>query len=286
MSNTKRSSASFTRGFTLIELLVVISIISLLIAILLPALGAARNAARNTLCLANLRQVGVAVHAYADSHRSQMPYAQIPGVKEWSHSISGFMEGENQRASDAPIFSDAMRCPAGPTADLNRTQFSVHPRVFRLQPGTPDPLRNYAAPLKVTLESERQPSTLFIVADAAVDANGGAWSSFSPATVRAALPDGTPTTQTYWSPGVSTNMRAVKFQNPTLSINDPANAGTDHLPTDGAAADDGTFTSAANGQRAYAFRHGGTTANFLMWDGSVSNKAPSAFLNLNVLTSY
>jgi prepilin-type processing-associated H-X9-DG protein len=50
----------------LIELLVVISIIALLIALLLPALGAARDAARNTLCLANLRQVGISQQIYAN----------------------------------------------------------------------------------------------------------------------------------------------------------------------------------------------------------------------------
>ena len=55
-------------AFTLIELLVVISIIALLIAILLPALGAARDAARQTMCSAQLRQVGILQHVYANDH--------------------------------------------------------------------------------------------------------------------------------------------------------------------------------------------------------------------------
>lgn len=52
------------RGFTLVELLVVISIIALLLAILLPALSRARDAAKSTVCLANLRTLGLASQVY------------------------------------------------------------------------------------------------------------------------------------------------------------------------------------------------------------------------------
>ncbi|MEM1213147.1 MAG: prepilin-type N-terminal cleavage/methylation domain-containing protein [Planctomycetota bacterium] len=60
------------RGFTLIELLVVLSIIALLIAILLPALQSAREASRATLCLSNMRQIGIASTLYATDHDGTM----------------------------------------------------------------------------------------------------------------------------------------------------------------------------------------------------------------------
>lgn len=56
------------RGFSLVELLVVIAIIAILMALLLPAVQQAREAARRTHCRSNLRQLGIAIYNYHDSH--------------------------------------------------------------------------------------------------------------------------------------------------------------------------------------------------------------------------
>ncbi len=91
-----RSLRSTSRlGFTLIELLVVIAIIAILVALLLPAVQQAREAARRSQCKNNLKQMGLAMHNYHDTHNC-FPFAHFVGtdlnVSGWGVQILPFIE--------------------------------------------------------------------------------------------------------------------------------------------------------------------------------------------------
>ncbi len=145
------------RGFTLIELLVVIAIIAVLVAMLLPAVQQARAAARTSQCRNNLKQIGLALHNYADSHRQfppsstsdveqggWIPNPQSRHIHSWHSMILPFLEKSavyaqidfnlsSMDAANRPAASQQIavyRCPSytGPTFSdsPSYTRFSAH----------------------------------------------------------------------------------------------------------------------------------------------------------------
>ena len=74
----KRTPHRTSQAFTLIELLVVIAIIAVLAAVLLPVFFSVRGKARQTVCVSNMRQIGLAISLYAQDADDLYPYGNDP----------------------------------------------------------------------------------------------------------------------------------------------------------------------------------------------------------------
>jgi prepilin-type N-terminal cleavage/methylation domain-containing protein/prepilin-type processing-associated H-X9-DG protein len=87
------------RGFTLVELLVVIAIVGVLVALLLPAVQAARSAARRIACANHLKQIGLAILNYEDSHKEFPPAYTTPTGFGRSYYITRYAGGDQPDGS-------------------------------------------------------------------------------------------------------------------------------------------------------------------------------------------
>jgi prepilin-type N-terminal cleavage/methylation domain-containing protein/prepilin-type processing-associated H-X9-DG protein len=131
--------ARFGDGFTLIELLVVVAILAVLLGLWLAGVQRAREAANRVQCLNNLKQIGLALHAYHDV-QGTFPHAydaralfrnpsRVPATwggtdfivtQSWATLILPFIEQDNLAASGYASYHDQhirlYACPSDPRA--------------------------------------------------------------------------------------------------------------------------------------------------------------------------
>ena len=139
------------RGFTLIELLVVIAIIGLLTALLLPALASVLEAARAMQCKTNLKQFGVALTAYHQTHDA-FPAAADGGNDSVYFNSSGY--GKLLPYLEQKILYDQMNFEANSAGVEYAWASSANTTAYQVQVDTficPSNVRSQSVPMVIKI---------------------------------------------------------------------------------------------------------------------------------------
>ncbi len=94
------------RGFTLVEVLTCLSVIAILAVILIPAVNHSLRMSRATACASNLRQIGIAMTAYANDNDNRFPHAYDPAKgydQTWMWSLKPYVDMPEDSMGYSPL---------------------------------------------------------------------------------------------------------------------------------------------------------------------------------------
>lgn len=119
-------------SYTLIELLVALAIIAVALALLLPAVQRVRDAGSRVQCANNLRQIGLALHAYHDTAHVFPPGTRTPpdpfAYMAWSARLLPYLEQQS-------VWEEAQRnYRAQPLFVTSPPEYTPHSTLLRVQP--------------------------------------------------------------------------------------------------------------------------------------------------------
>lgn len=96
-----------------------VAVIAILAALLLPSLQAARDKAKEVKCMSNMRQIGIAMQAYAAAYSGwRIPYIGGNPQSQWAKALDCYVRGQPVVFSGGLATPSMWDCPANP-ADVN-----------------------------------------------------------------------------------------------------------------------------------------------------------------------
>ena len=151
------------KAFTLVELLVVISIIGLLAGLAVPAINGALKKAKSGACMANLRQIGLALITYAtDSESGKFPES-VGDDATWAKTVASYVNTTTK--SKKSIFV----CP-GSEKPVQEGSDSTVAITYGVHSALVDPTKDFP------INSVIRPSDVILAGDVCQDTGNKGWS--------------------------------------------------------------------------------------------------------------